>query len=88
MTDYYYHTQEILEVANNAYHSGEGRIAESIADSARGDTLATFIRREIRDVTYQEEDKRYALMLTDMAIQKAIDELTSVREAITSELMA
>jgi len=86
MTSYYYHTQAILNVANQNYNNGEGRIDEAIIDSVRGDTLASFVRKEIHSVTFQVEDKVTAMMDAQDAILKAMEELMSVSKALRREI--
>ena len=82
----YQHTQKILRLVNKSYNCGEGRIDEAMIEANRGDTLASFLRREVEDTTFQEADYTNALRHTGTAVHIAIRELQGVADAIEKEL--
>jgi hypothetical protein len=75
---------DIIRLASDAYDE-EGTVMRSLRGEPVGDTLATFIEREIAAVYDPEADTFRNLSEVHQALHRARDEILKVAKAIMAE---
>jgi hypothetical protein len=76
----------VVEIADKAYPDDCVSLVDASRGEKVGDELAEFIAHEIADVCNHAKNYQQALTCSFEAMDRAIEELTAVRDAIEKEI--